>query len=267
MTLLLLTTLVFVVVTYLSRLVLRMSCGQRAVVDNRLRRHAGSYARPSYTSDEGEALTESIRHVPVRSAAQAVRSPVAKLLAASVQRRRQEAFRRQIVDALTLISTSMKAGYSFIQAMDMVAREVPAPLGEEFGMAVHEMSLGATVDESLEEMVRRVGLEDLGLVVTAVLVQRQVGGNLTEVLDTIAHTIRERQRIQGEIKTLTAQGRISGIIIGLLPVGLTMFISLLNPTYMSTLFQSSLGLFLLFLGCCGEITGVLLIRRIIRIEV
>lgn len=160
-------------------------------------------------------------------------SPVAGLLAAVLggylpyfglrmaSTRRLNKFNGQIGDALVIMANSLRSGFSFLQAMDMVRKEIPGPIAKEFGAALQEMNWGTPTEEALLSMASRVNSEDLELVVTAVLIQRQVGGNLAEVLDNIANTIRERVRIKGEIKTLTAQGRISGLIIGLLPVLLT----------------------------------------------
>ena len=123
----------------------------------------------------------------------------------------------------------------------MVAREMDPPISRGFRRALQEMNLGIPVETALTAMGHRAGNEDLDLMVTAVLIQRQVGGNLAEILDTIAETIRERVRIQGEIKTLTAQGRISGVIIRILPVAIGAFIGVLNPSYLSLLIVHPMG--------------------------
>lgn len=182
------------------------------------------------------------------------------------QKKKLKKFNLQIGDTLGIISNALRAGFSFLQTMDMVGKEMPAPIGKEFARTFREISLGTTTEEALQNLAKRVDSDDLDLLVTAVLIQRQVGGNLAEILDSISQTIRERIRIQGEIKTLTAQGRISGVIIGLIPPGLIVLILVINPGYMMPLFQSPVGLIMLG-GCIvNEIIGMLLIRKIISID-
>ncbi|MGE5553699.1 MAG: type II secretion system F family protein [Betaproteobacteria bacterium] len=181
--------------------------------------------------------------------------------------KRQKAFNAQLAEALTVMSNSLKAGYSFLQAMEMVSREMLPPISLEFGRALREVALGVATETALEAMVRRVGSDDLDLVVTCVLIQRQVGGNLAEILDNISHTIRERIRIKGEIKTLTAQGRMSGLIISLLPFALTGLMFALSPKYITQLLTHPLGRPMLVMGLISEGIGVLLIRKITDVEV
>ena len=133
------------------------------------------------------------------------------------QRRRLKAFNNQLGDTVVLLSNALKAGYSFAQAMATIAKSSSPPMADEFSRAVREMNLGVSVDDALQHMVKRIESEDFDLMVTAVQIHRVVGGNLAEILDTIAFTIRERIRIQGEIRTLTAQARASGYIITGLP--------------------------------------------------
>ena len=181
--------------------------------------------------------------------------------------RRMKAFNSQLGDALILIANSLRTGYSFMQASDMVAQEMRPPISSEFSRAVKEMNLGVTIEDALGNLGKRINSEDLDLVLTAVLIQRQVGGNLSEVLDNIARTIRERVRIRGEIRTLTAQGRISGIIVSLLPVVLGLVIYLLNPEYVKLLFVHPFGKIMLGVAGLGQVIGIIVIRRIVDIEV
>ena len=181
--------------------------------------------------------------------------------------KRMKAFNSQLGDALILIANSLRTGYSFMQASDMVAQEMRPPISSEFARAVKEMNLGVTIEEALANLGRRIDSEDLDLVLTAVLIQRQVGGNLSEVLDNIARTIRERVRIRGEIRTLTAQGRISGLIVSLLPIVLGLVIYLLNPEYVKLLFTHPFGKIMLGVAGVGQVIGILVIRRIVDIEV
>ncbi|MCL6638092.1 MAG: type II secretion system F family protein [Firmicutes bacterium] len=181
--------------------------------------------------------------------------------------RRLNKFNGQIGDALVIMANSLRSGFSFLQAMDMVRKEMPDPIAREFAVTLQEMNWGTPTGEALHNLTSRVNSEDLELVVTAVLIQRQVGGNLAEVLDNIAGTIRERVRIKGEIKTLTAQGRISGLVIGLLPVLLTSVLLVINPAYIKPLFSSKAGLTMLFAAVLSQILGLFMIKKIVQIPV
>ncbi len=186
---------------------------------------------------------------------------------ARARARRISLFNAQLADVLAALANSLRAGYSFLQAVEVVARELPPPVATEFGRALREMQLGASTETALVNLSRRVGSEDLDLVVTAIIIQRQVGGNLAEVLDNISETIRERVRIKGEVRVLTAQGRISGLVVGLLPVALFLFLYAFNPGYVGLLFRDPVGVLLLAGALCGEAVGFLVIRRIVEIEV
>lgn len=185
----------------------------------------------------------------------------------SAKVRRLNKFNSQIGDALVIMSNALRSGFSFLQAMDMVRKELPDPISREFGRTFQEMNLGTPTEEALENLNTRVGSEDLDLIITAVLIQRQVGGNMAEILDNIATTIRERVRIKGEIKTLTAQGKISGIIIGVLPLILAGVLSVISPDYLKLLITHPIGRGMLVSALVMEIVGILLIRRIIDIKV
>jgi len=180
--------------------------------------------------------------------------------------RRLSRFEAQIGSALIIIANSLRAGFSFLQALEMVSREMPDPIASEFRRVLREMNLGTPMEQALMNLSKRVGSSDLDLVVTAVLIQRQVGGNLAEVLDNISGTIRERIRVAGEVKTLTAQGRISGIIIGFLPVFLALILFLINREYIVTLFTDSRGLMLLAAGLVSQVLGLLFIKKIVDIR-
>lgn len=185
--------------------------------------------------------------------------------------KRLKLFNGQILDTLILLSNAVKAGYSMLQAMEMVAKESPPPMGKEFSRVIREISLGVTIEEALTNLKNRVPSDELDLMVTVVLIQRQIGGNLSEILDKIAHTIRERTRIVGEIQTLTAQGRISGLVIGGLPFGLGGILYLINPEYMSLLWTYKQGWFksyyLILFGIFMELVGLAIIMKITDIEV
>ncbi len=173
----------------------------------------------------------------------------------------------QLGDTIAVLSNSLKAGHSFFQAVDSVSRELIGPVADEFAKLQKEISLGVNTEIALENMVNRVGSDDLELMVTAVLIQRQVGGNLAEVLDNISETIRQRIRTKGEIKTLTAQGRMSGWIISLLPFFLAIAISIISPQQMKTLVTSPIGIIMILIAFIMEFMGIVFVRKIINIEV
>lgn len=160
---------------------------------------------------------------------------IPRMYVKTMAKKRMQAFDAQLSDTLNLWVNALRSGYSVLQAMEAIATELPAPVSAEFERVVQEVRLGLSVEQALGNMYRRVPSEDLDLVITAVNIQREVGGNLAEVLDTISYTIRERVRIKGEIRTLTAQGRVSGWIISLLPIVLGFVLYLINPEYVSQL--------------------------------
>jgi tight adherence protein B len=184
----------------------------------------------------------------------------------SAKARRAQKFNDQLGDALGIMANSLRAGFSFLQTMDSLSKELAPPISREFGRALKEMRLGTPTEEALRNMANRIKSDDLELIVTAVNIQRQVGGNLATILDNIASTINERIRIKGEIKTLTAQGRISGTIVALLPVFLMIVISLINPPYIATLYTTPIGIALLGGALLSEIVGIMLIRKIVNVE-
>lgn len=183
------------------------------------------------------------------------------------QRRRLIAFNNQLGDTITLLANSLRSGYSLLQSMETVAKELAPPVSEEFGRVVREIGLGLSNEEALNNLLRRVNSDDLDLMITAINVHHEVGGNLSEILDTIGHTIRERVRIKGEIRSLTAGQRFSGYIIAFLPFGLGAFLFMLNREYMSVLFTDQCGLAMLVAAAIMMITGFFIIRRIVAIEV
>lgn len=184
-----------------------------------------------------------------------------------LQGRRLRAFNNQLGDTIVLLSNALRSGYSLLQSMDTAARELSQPMAGELQRVTREVGLGLTVQEALANMLRRMPSDDLDLLITAINVQHEVGGNLAEILDTIAHTIRERIRIFGEIRTITAQQRLSGIILAILPVILGFVMYFLNPSYISRMWQDICGLLMLFTGGLMILLGYLVIRRITNIEV
>lgn len=183
------------------------------------------------------------------------------------ERSRLKAFNEQLGDALMLLANTLRSGYGLNQAMEHVGEELSPPLGAEFVRVVREVGLGLSISEALEHLQQRVPSDDLDLVVTAITIQHEVGGNLAEVLDTISHTIRERVRVKGEIRVLTSQQRLSALVITLLPVGLALFLQTTNPDYISVLYTSTCGLVMLLTAILGIVAGFIVMRKITAIEV
>jgi tight adherence protein B len=192
-----------------------------------------------------------------------------RLYVSSRKNRRLRAFNSQLADTIGLLSSALRSGYSMLQAMELVAREGPQPMSGEFERVVREVGLGLSPEEALANLVRRVQSDDLELLVTAINVQREVGGNLAEVLDTIANTIRDRVKLKGEIRVLTAQQQYSGYIVGLIPVGLSLILFVLNPNYMLGVFHKTVWCGWTMLTCSVVMisSGFFFIQRIVRIRV
>jgi len=216
----------------------------------------------------------------------ALQNPIALLIGAVVgfflprfyvgrrQGGRLNSFNKQLPDTITLLANALRAGSSFLQAVELVVRESRPPISTEFQRVIREVNLGLPFEQALQNMVRRVKSEDLDLMATAISIQYQVGGNLAEILDSIAYTIRERVRIKGEIRTLTAQQRISGYVVAFLPIGLTGFLFLVAPSFMAPMFDPAVsvagiptGMILIGVGATMMFIGFMIIRRIVDIEV
>lgn len=184
---------------------------------------------------------------------------------------RVKAFNEQILDTLVMLANGLKAGYSFLQSLEMVSRETLPPMGKELKRVLKENSLGINLEDTLVALNQRVESEDWDLVTTVVLIQRQVGGNLAEILDKIGFTIRQRMKIKGDIQTKTAQAKVSGFVVGALPVGLGFMIYIINPKFMSKLFTfrqgAFRGWFVVLFGIFWECIGMYLIMKIVDIEV
>lgn len=183
------------------------------------------------------------------------------------QGRRLNQFNDQLGDAINQISNGLRAGYSILQALDSVASELPAPISSEFRRVVQEMQLGLSMEQALGNMLRRIDSEDLDLLITAINVQREVGGNLADILDVISFTIRERVRIKGEIRTLTAQGRASAYVITFLPIGLAVLLLMMNRAYIMKLFAQPCGLIMVGVGLILIASGAFALTKITNIEV
>ncbi len=192
---------------------------------------------------------------------------IPKRVLAVLKQRRLQRFNLQLVDSLVNMSNALKAGFSLQQAIELVVREGQNPISQEFGMYLHQMRVGMRMEEALESLQRRVGSEDLLLMISAFDTARQTGGNLTEVFEKIAHTIRERLRIELRIRTLTAQGRLQGVIVGAMPLLLGLAMFFLDSTMMMNFFHSGVGITMVIIVIILEVLGALTIRKIINIDI
>ncbi len=190
-----------------------------------------------------------------------------RLYVRRLQSQRLTAFNNQLSDTLLLLANSLRAGYSLLQAMETAARELPPPISIEFARVVREIGLGLTIQEALAHLLERIPSEDLDFVITAINVQHETGGNLSEILDTISHTIRERVRIKGQIQAMTATQRLSGNVVAVLPVALGFFMFIFNPSYLSKMWQESCGIMMLIFGMITITAGYFAIQKITDIEV
>ena len=177
-------------------------------------------------------------------------------------------FENQLPDTLGLWVNALRSGYSVLQSMEAIARDAPDPTAIDFKRVVQEVQLGIDMESALDHLLNRVESDDLDLVLTAVNINREVGGNLAEILDVIGHTVRERIKLKGEIRVLTAQGRITGYLISFLPIILALFLYAINPNYMGNLFENrACGWPLLGTGLAMIGIGMALIQKIVDIEV
>ncbi len=179
---------------------------------------------------------------------------------------RMKAFNGQLAETIGLVANSLRSGYSLLQSLELVSREAPDPIGMEFRRVVREVGLGISPQAALQNLYARMPSDDLDLLITAINIQYEVGGNLAQILDTISHTIRERVRIKGEINVLTTQGRVSGYLVTALPFFIGVVVTLINPEYMNSLWIFPW----IIMPICGfvmVVAGFLIIRKIVNIEV
>jgi tight adherence protein B len=183
------------------------------------------------------------------------------------RRRRLKRFMNHFPEALEMFARSLRAGHSFTGAIQLVAQEMPDPIGPEFSKVFEEQNLGIPLRQALIGMTDRVDTLDVKFFVTAILIQRETGGNLAEIIDKIAYVIRERFRVQGQLKIFTAQARLSGFILSLLPIGVAVLIWILNPEYLKPLWFERTGRIMIAIAVTLQILGMLAIRKIIRIKI
>lgn len=188
------------------------------------------------------------------------------LLVERSRKKMQTLFNKQLGDSLMIISNCMRAGFSFQQAMESIANEMQPPISTEFSRALREIKYGVSFDDALIHMEERVQNKDFELLVTAVITATQVGANLAEILDILSTTIKDRIKLREEAKVLTSQGRFSGIIIGALPLFLTLFLMVINPEYINSFFTTSIGKVMVVVGIAMEAIGFFIINKIVQIK-
>lgn len=183
------------------------------------------------------------------------------------QKRRLKKFESQLVDGLTSLSSSLRGGLSFLQAVEVLVEELPPPISQEFSLILIENKLGVPLDKSLQKLTLRMNSEALSLTIRAVLIARQSGGDLTVVFSQIVNTIKERNKLERRINTLTSQGKMQGMLMGFLPIIFAVVVSATNPSLVQTMLEEPAGQVMLIYALISEIIGVVLIRRVCRIEI
>lgn len=183
------------------------------------------------------------------------------------RKRRFDAFLEHLPDALDLMSRALSAGHAFSEALHMVSTEMPEPIATEFRKTYEEQNLGLSLKLALENLTERIPLLDLRMCITAVLIQRETGGNLAEILEKVAYTIRERFRIMGDLKTLTTSSRMSAWLLCALPIFVALMVTIMNPDYMSVLWRDPRGHYLIAAALFMQITGMLIVRKILNIQI
>ncbi|WP_447925464.1 type II secretion system F family protein [Georgenia muralis] len=191
---------------------------------------------------------------------------LARIILSIMADRRRAAFADQLDDSLQLMASSLRAGHSLLQALDSVAREAEEPTSEEFARVINETRMGREVNAALQETANRMGSQDFVWVVQAVAINREVGGNLAEVLDGVGHTIRERNQIRRQVKALAAEGKLSAVILMLLPFGITAFLAFANPEYIGKFTQSLLGYAMIAVSVVLLIVGGVWLRKTVSVK-
>ncbi|CZR10343.1 type II secretion system F family protein [Trichococcus ilyis] len=192
---------------------------------------------------------------------------VPEMLLETIRKKRSKKLNDQLPQALSLISNGLRAGFSFPQAMAVVGREMEAPIADEFAKVLRDNSYGKNMDEALMDLGKRTEDEDLDIFITTLLIHLQVGGDLSEILDTISETIRERVKLKGDIRTMIAQSQMSAVIIGVLPIAIAAAMFVINPAYIGKLFQDSMGLMMLGIAGAMIFFGAFILTRIVKVKI
>lgn len=189
---------------------------------------------------------------------------IIKIILGYLKKKKVSVVTEQMLDAINLISSSLKAGYSLIQALNEVAKQSDEPIASEFKQVIEEISVGKSYDEAFNKLMERNPTEELEIVSTAIIINKKFGGNLSYILDVVSETLIGRKKLRREIKTLTAQGRLSGIIVTLLPFAVGGIMCIINPLYITALFNNFIGIIMIGTAVCGQIIGGLVIKSIIN---
>lgn len=212
----------------------------------------------------GFALTRNILYTGLFAA---VGFAIPRVLIWRAKQKRLDKFAEQLVDGLVVMSNALRSGQNLTQALETLELEMSPPISQEFGLVTREYKIGVGLEEALENLTRRIANEDLRLMVTAINVVLSLGGNITEVFDSIAHVIRERAKIEGKTRILTSQGKLQGLVVGLLPTFLGGVMYVMDPSTMERMLSSIIGNIALAVMVALQITGYLMIRKITTIEV
>jgi tight adherence protein B len=233
----------------------------------------------SVRSGEFVVLSVGAALVGVVLGAATLRHPLLALLVGAVSgaapsialrvamKKRSEKLREQLPDVLTIMASSLRAGHSFMQSLDTVAKEISQPAATEFQRVVAEIRLGRSTDDALEALATRVGSDDFKWAVLAVNIQREVGGNLAEILDNVADTLRERATMRRQVRVLTAEGRLSAWVLAILPMAIAAYMFVVNPKYIGVLFTDRRGMIMLGSALVLLVGGILWMRKIVDIDV
>jgi tight adherence protein B len=213
------------------------------------------------------AITGAVLYGPIGGAGGAVLGalvPFALLSRATAKR--LSAFQSQLADILMIVASSLRAGHSFQQALDSASQEIGEPGAAEFGLVMSEVRLGRDVDDALDALVKRTGSKDLEWAVAAIQIQRKVGGNLAEVLETVARTIRERETLRRQVRVMSAEGRISVLVLTVLPIAVAVYLMTINPDYLRTLTATTTGIIMLIAAGVLMVVGYIWMQKIVRLD-
>lgn len=184
-----------------------------------------------------------------------------------LRRRRLAAIERQLIELLPMLASALRSGFAFQQGVELAAKQLPSPLADELALLLNDVNLGATMEAALLDFGQRVGSTDLDMIITAILVQQASGGNLAEILDQAAETLRERERIRGDLQTLTAQQRMTGTILSVYPIAIGLLLLAIMPSMWSVLFTETVGRVFLGIALGLQLSGFFFIRRVMNIEI
>jgi tight adherence protein B len=190
-----------------------------------------------------------------------------KILVKNLVLLRRSKFQNQLVDSLMILSSCLRAGLSLSQAFEVLAEEMPPPLSDEFSLLIKENQMGVAFEDCLAHLRKRMPLDDIDLITTAVNIARETGGNLTEIFDQLVITMRDKKKLEDRVKTLTVQGRLQGYIMMVLPVAFALFVHYVNPGNFQILLNDKLGQMLLMWSVISEIIGIFLIQKLSKVEV